>query len=123
MASLLAAGPDVLSVPVHSSLANVSGYLATFLAGGGRIAWGVVETDGPMFLSVDRSWKQLSHLWDTLVARGVEAELLRERCLVTPHCGLGMHTPSVAEKVCAITRVIGQRVAAWSPRPLRRGWM
>ena len=48
IASLLAAGPDVLSVPVTESLANVAGYLVRFLEGGGRVAWGVVPTDGPI---------------------------------------------------------------------------
>lgn len=119
LASLLAAGPDVLSVPAHSSLVNVGGYLASFLAGGGRVAWGVVPTDGPMFLSAERSWRALAQLWDGLVSRGVDPDLLRERSLVTPHCGLGMHTPSVAERACAVTREVGERVRLWSPRPLR----
>lgn len=113
LASLIAAGPDLLSVPVHASLAGVSGYIASFLADGGRIAWGVVPTDGPMFLSVDRSWRALRQLWDEMVERGVDPDLLRERSLVTPHCGLGMHTPTVAERVCQTTRAVGRRIADW----------
>lgn len=120
IASLLSAGPDVVSVPVHPTMANVAGYLASFLAGGGQVAWGVVPTDGPMFLSVERSWRAIRELWDELVRRGVEPELLREHSLVTPHCGLGMHTPAIAERVCSTTRQVGQRLADWAPRAAGR---
>ncbi|MGH8919629.1 MAG: hypothetical protein ACRD0H_15075, partial [Actinomycetes bacterium] len=51
IASLLAAGPDVLAIPVHDRLAAVAGYLVRFLDGGGRIAWGAVPTDGPIPLT------------------------------------------------------------------------
>ena len=117
LASLFAAGPDVLSIPVHPSIANVAGYLATFLQGGGRVAWGVVATDGPMFLSADRSWRAVRELWDELVRRGVDPDLLRSRSLVTPHCGLAMHSPGVAARVCDTVRAVGRRVATWTPRP------
>ena len=49
IASLLAAGPSVLSVPVDARLADVAGYLAAVpRATAGAIAWGVVPTDGPI---------------------------------------------------------------------------
>jgi hypothetical protein len=110
IASLLAAGPDMLSVPARETIANVAGYLVRFLEGGGRIAWGVVPTDGPILTTSERSWRQLSDLWCELVRRGCDPVLLRERSLVTPHCGLGLHTPSVAERVAHLTREIGRRI-------------
>ncbi|MGH9136216.1 MAG: hypothetical protein ACRD0G_04105 [Acidimicrobiales bacterium] len=112
VASLLAAGPDVLSIPARPGLAAAAGYLGRFLEGGGRIAWGVVPTDGPVFVSPDRHWRELTDLWGELETRGVDAELLQLRSLVTPHCGLGMHTPVVAERVCRAVTQIGQRIAA-----------
>jgi hypothetical protein len=112
VASLLAAGPDILSIPMHRRLAGVAGYLDRFLAGGGRIAWGVVPTDGPMFTSVDRHWRELSSLWDQLAGRGADRDALRARSLVTPHCGLGSHTPVVAERACRVAREIGRRIDA-----------
>lgn len=114
IASLIAAGPDLLSIPTHPSLADVAGYLITFLDGGGRIAWGVVPTDGPMFISVERSWRTLRLLWEELVERGVDPDLLRDRSLVTPHCGLGTHTPTVAERVCETVQAVGRRIADWA---------
>ena len=74
VASLLAAGPDVLSIPARPAVAGAAGYLARFLEGGGRIAWGVVATDGPMFVSPDRQWRELGELWAELEQRGVDAD-------------------------------------------------
>jgi hypothetical protein len=112
VASLLAAGPDVLSIPARPGVAVSAGYLARFLERGGRIAWGVVATDGPMFASPERHWRELTELWAGLEQRGVDADLLRRRSLVTAHCGLGLHTPVVAERVCRTVREIGHRIAA-----------
>ena len=112
VASLLAAGPDVLSIPARPSIVGAAGYLGRFLEGGGRVAWGVVATDGPMFVSPDRQWRELVELWAELERRGVDGDLLRQRSLVTAHCGLGLHTPAVAERVCRAVREIGRRIAA-----------
>ena len=114
VASLLAAGPDVLSIPARPAIAGAAGYLGRFLEGGGRIAWGVVATDGPMFVSPDRQWRELTELWAELEQRGVDADVAARRSLVTAHCGLGLHTPVVAERVCRAVREIGRRIAASS---------
>jgi hypothetical protein len=111
VASLLAAGPDVLSIPARPAITKAAGYLARFLESGGRVAWGVVATDGPMFVSPDRQWRELADLWAELDRRGVDSTLLRQRSLVTAHCGLGLHTPVVAERVCRAVREIGRRIA------------
>jgi hypothetical protein len=110
IASLLAAGPDVLAIPVDAQLVNVAGYLVRFLEGGGRIAWGAVSTDGPIPTGSERPWRQLSDLWCELVKRGCDPVLLRQRSLVTPHCGLGLHTPAIADRVCRLTREVGRRI-------------
>ena len=110
VASLLDAGPAVLSVPVGERLADVAGYLVRFLERGGRIAWGVVPTDGPIVTTSERSWRQLSDVWCELVRRGCDPVVLRQQSLVTPQCGLGLHTPSVADRVLQLTREVGRRV-------------
>ncbi len=110
VASLLAAGPEVLSVPVSLHLVEVAGYLSEFLEGGGRIAWGVVATDGPIAISSERPWRLLNELWSALAARGCDPGRLRQQSILTPHCGLGLHTPAVAERVLALTREVGARM-------------
>ncbi len=110
VASLLAAGPAMLSLPLDARLVTVAGYLARFLDNGGTIAWGVLPTDRPIATTSDRVWRLLSEVWRELVARGCDPLDLRRRCLVTPACGLGLHTPSVAERVVRLTREIGRRV-------------
>jgi hypothetical protein len=114
VAALLAAGPDVLSMPARQAVVSAAGYVGRFLEGGGRIAWGVVATDGPVFVAPDRQWRELVDVWDALDQRGVDASLLARRSLVTAHCGLGLHTPVVAERVCRAVREVGRRIAAAS---------
>jgi len=109
-ASLIAAGPQILAVPVQPAVAFSSGYLHQFLTRGGIIAWGVVPTDGPIPMSAERPWRQLTDLWCQMVNRGCDQVQLRQQCIVTPECGLGPHAPSVAERVHGITAEVGRRV-------------
>jgi hypothetical protein len=110
VASQLATGPAVLSLPVHESLAASAGYLAAFMDRGGLIAWGAVSTIGPITTSVERPWKALCSLWCDLVRRGIDPVMLRQQSLITPDCGLASHTPSVAARVFRIAGEIGERV-------------
>ena len=69
-----------------------------------------MPTDGPILTTSERSWRQLSDLWCELVRRGCDPVALRQHSMVTPHCGLGMHTPAVADRVVQLTREVGRRV-------------
>ncbi len=109
-ASLIGAGPQILSIPVDTSIVEAAGYLQQFLVRGGIVAWGAVHTDGPISTTVERPWRQLTQLWCQLVERGCDHVLLRTQCLITPECGLGMLSPSVAERVHRITGEVGRRV-------------
>jgi methionine synthase II (cobalamin-independent) len=110
VASLLAAGPAMLSIPLDARLVDVAGYLSRFLDDGGYIAWGAVATDGPIVTSSERAWRLLSEVWCELVNRGCDPVELRRRSLVTPACGLGLHSPQVADRVLRLTREISRRV-------------
>jgi len=110
IATVLAAGPGVLSVPATPDLLDWSGYLTRFIDGGGVVAWGAVPTEGPVPSSADRSWRQLSDLWCGLVQNGCDAVQLRRRSLVTPHCGLSRHSVSVARRLARLTGDVGKRV-------------
>lgn len=110
VAALLEAGPEVLSLPVSSSVVPLVGYLERFLQRGGWIAWGAVATEGPIGVTSTRSWHQLSTLWCDLVQRGCDPERLRSQAILTPQCGLGAHSTVVAERVCHSLRDVSRSV-------------
>jgi hypothetical protein len=110
LALLLAAGPQVVSLPVASSVAPLAGYVDRFLEGGGWIAWGAVATGGPIGVTANRSWHRLASLWHDLVQRGCSPDRLREQCLLTTECGLGAHGVPVAERISHSLRDIGRSV-------------
>lgn len=107
---LLAAGPAIVSVPVRPSIVEHAPVLSRFLAGGGTVAWGVVPTGGPIPQSAERPWRQLAEVWCGLVAAGIEPAVLRTQSMLTPECGLGLHTPGIAERVFRTTNEIARRV-------------
>jgi hypothetical protein len=107
---LAAAGPAVLSIPVRAELVDEAAVLGRFLADGGVVAWGAVPTGGPIPHSSDRPWRQLAELWCGLVAAGIDPGVLRTQAIVTPECGLGMHSPSVSDRVFAITADVARKV-------------
>jgi hypothetical protein len=110
IATLLESGPQVLSLPVSSSVLPLVGYLERFLQHGGWIAWGAVATEGPIGVTSTRSWHQLSTLWCDLVQRGCDAERLRSQAILTPQCGLAAHSNAVAERVCHSLRDVSRSV-------------
>lgn len=110
LASLLATGPQVLAIPVSSSIVHSAGYLHQFLGRGGVVAWGAVPTDGPIPTTAERPWRRLNELWCQLMQRGCDAVQLRQQSLITPECGLGLHSQQVAERVHRLVAEVGRRV-------------
>jgi len=108
VATLLESGPSVLSLPASSSLVPLAGYLDRFLRNGGWIAWGAVATEGPIGVTSTRSWHQLAKVWCELVQRGCDAGLLRTQSLLTPECGLGVHSVNTAERLCHSLRDVSR---------------
>ncbi len=109
-ASLMAAGPALVSMPATLALVDSAGHIQRFLERGGWIAWGAIPTDGPIPMSGERPWKKLCELWCLLVQRGCNPALLRQQSLVTPACGLGLHSPAVAERVLRMNGELSARV-------------
>ena len=117
--ALLSMGANILSVPVPSasdeeqmnSMLAAAPRISEHLEHGGRIAWGAVRTDGPIAVSADRPWKNLAGALCALVQNGVDPVLIRRNSFVTPACGLGTHTPAVAERVMSHVRDISVRIS------------
>ena len=108
--SLMAAGPSLISLPAKLSVVDQAGHLQRFLESGRWIAWGAVPTDGPVPMTAEHPWKRLCELWCQLVQRGCSPAQLRQQSLITPECGLGLHHPSVAERVLRINAELSSRV-------------
>lgn len=112
VATLMASGPKLLSVPARASLVPYAGYLARFLDSGGAIAWGAVPTEGPIGGAAGRTAGRLEALWGELIERGCDPMRIRRQSLISPQCGLGGHSTSVAERVCATARAVSRAVRA-----------
>jgi len=110
IATMLASGPAVISVPVTDDLVDWAGYIDRFLDDGGVIAWGVVPTGGPIAAGADRYWRALSDVWCELVRRGCDPVALRRQSMVTPGGGLEAHAVSVARRLARLTAEVAKRV-------------
>lgn len=110
LASILAAGPTLLSVPAAAGLIESAGYIQRFVDNGGWIAWGAIATDGPIPHSAERPWRQLCELWCQMVQRGCDAARLRQQSLISPGCGLSGHSVAAAEAILELTRQLSARV-------------
>jgi len=106
----LQAGPDILSIPVDDRLVDDAGAVASYLEGGGWVAWGAVPTDRPIGDDPDVLWRRLVSLWCDLARAGCDPALLRRQALISPACGLAHHGVSQAEWVLRLCRRIGERV-------------
>lgn len=115
VATMLASGPQVISVAAHERLLDYAGYLARFLRDGGVIAWGVVPTEGPALTSATRQTRALDELWQQLVDRGVDPVALRRQSLMSPVCGLDAHHVSVARRLARVTADVARHVSDGVP--------
>ncbi len=120
-AGIIAAGPGVLSLPARRELIGVAGYLAHFLERGGMVIWGVVPTDGPIFHSPQRRWRDLTALWDSLVEAGCDRDRLVGQALLSPDCGVGLLDESVASGVFDVVGELGTRVRRLATGPRSPG--
>ncbi len=120
-AGIIAAGPELLSLPVRRELLDIAGYLARFLDRGGIIIWGAVPTDGPIFRRPERHWRELTSLWESLVAAGCDPDRLIGQALLSPECGLGLHGESVARGVFDVVGELSGRVRSRLPASVGLG--
>ena len=110
IASLVAIGPDVLSVPVDMRLLESAGYLAGSSATAARSRGAQSPTEGPI---ADLGRTAVAQAQRVVVRAGATRRRpgqLRRQSIITPECGLGTHTPAVAERVHRLAADISERV-------------
>ena len=82
-----------------------------FLARGGILAWGIVPTSE--FTGRERIedlMEKLEEEFSELIRKGVPAGTLRERCLLTSSCGMGLMSLEHAEKAMGLLSELSGRM-------------
>jgi methionine synthase II (cobalamin-independent) len=92
--TVLKTNVDVLSFDAYNYGHTISLYpdeVKHFLERGGSIAWGIIpnQEDELRLASVPSLIEKLERAMASLVAKGVDSELLHRTSLLTPQCGLG----------------------------------
>jgi hypothetical protein len=77
--------------------------IKSFLSRGGVICWGIVPTQEftgqeDVALLIRRIRQGI----DTLEKKGVDGQLLKDRLLISPACGLGTFAPQKAERIFSL---------------------
>ncbi len=119
---LLETSVNVISFDAYNyaeNLALFADHVKRFLDRGGALAWGIVPTVEEQIAAEteDSLVARLDAAIGLLVKKGIDRDLLYERALITPACGLGTLSISAAERAFALTRGVSEKVRA------REGWV
>jgi hypothetical protein len=100
---LIDAGADIISFDAYEYGETITYYhekIKSFLESGGVLAWGIVPTSGKINQETPESLiKKLSQLIDKLVDKGIDRNLLWQKCLLTPSCGTGSMSDELSSRV------------------------
>lgn len=113
---LIDAGVDIISFDAYEFGETIGYYPAQvkkFLEGGGVIAWGIVPTSEKINQETpDSLVKKLEESIKKLADKGIDENLIWERCLLTPSCGTGSLTVELSEKIflslAEVSRILRQ---------------
>ena len=114
---LLETSVDVISFDAYNyaeNLALFADHVKRFLNRGGALAWGIVPTvEEQIAAETEESLvARLDAAIGLLVKKGIDRDLLYERALITPACGLGTISVNAAERAFALTRGVSERMRA-----------
>jgi hypothetical protein len=113
---LIDAGVDIISFDAFQ-YGETIGYYADrvkdFLEKGGVLAWGIVPSSGTAGEeSVESLSRKLAQLMDALARKGVDRDLLAEKCLLTPSCGTGSISIEQSGQVLELLAGLSQSLRA-----------
>lgn len=94
------------------NLALFAGDVKKFLDRGGVLAWGIVPTIEEEIANATPASlvARLDAAMGLLVKKGIDRDLLYERALITPACGLGTVSVAAAERAFRLTREVSQQL-------------
>lgn len=112
---LLGTSVDVISFDAYNYAENLALFAEdcrSFLDRGGAIAWGIVPTVEEEIAreTPEHLVRRLDEAIDLLVKKGLDRDLLYERALITPSCGLGTVSVDAAERALELTRAVSDCV-------------
>jgi len=111
---LIDAGMDIISFDAYEFGETIAYYpeqIKYFLEKDGIIAWGIVPTSNKIRQESPESLQsKLEERFMNLVRKGIDMELIREKCLLTPSCGTGSLTVELSneifEKLSLLSRLL-----------------
>jgi hypothetical protein len=111
------AGVDIISFDAYQygeTIGYYPGQIKGFLERGGVLAWGVVPSTGVIADETPEALvERLGQLMAGLAAKGIDSDILWERCLLTPSCGTGSSEQTSAERVlsvlCEVSSILRSR--------------
>ena len=112
---LLQTSVNIISFDAYNYAENLALFaddVKRFLERGGALAWGIVPTVEEQIVREDESSlvARLDAAMGLLVKKGIDRDLLYERALITPACGLAPVAPAAAERAFALTRLVSEQV-------------
>ena len=87
--------------------------LVPYLERGGLVAWGIVPTVEADYINQESSGSLVSR-WrsqvEVLVGNDLSLETILRQAIITPSCGCGTLTESLAERVISLTRQVSEQI-------------
>ncbi len=98
---------DIINFDAYEYFQSMTLYpepLNVFLERGGVLAWGIVPSSEAAETESVASLKACFESGiDQLAMKGIDRDLLLERALITPSCGMGGRSPDLAETIVRLT--------------------
>jgi hypothetical protein len=111
---LIDAGADIISFDAYEYGDTIAFYhdkIKSFLEKGGVLAWGIVPSSGKIDQETPESLvKRLQQSMEKLVSKGIDRDLLFNRCLLTPSCGTGSISVELSNKVYSCLKEVSDRI-------------
>ena len=111
---LLETKADIINFDAWGFWERVSLYpeaVESFLSRDGVFAWGIVPTsEFTGRETVEGLMEKLETGIQALAGKGIPVERLRESCLITPSCGMGLMSQEAAEKAMGLTAELSARM-------------
>ena len=115
---IIEAGPDIINFDAFGYMDYFLLYpddIVRFIKGGGTVAWGIVPTsDFTGRESAEYLFAKLNECLHRVYEWGIEPQLLVQRSILTPSCGMGTMTPEAARKCLELLSQLSQKCSALS---------